>query len=1040
MHQHHEANRFSECDKLPSNNSLENSGPSFRIRGLDQPPRRIHSTLASTTSFWRGLHQAVRQGNGNLAEEIAEEVLQDYYRLATEAQQASASSDAFHHNTAEHALSESSGNITPHLDSQVFSLVLQAWKNSDCASLHSALRAHNLLIQMAALADQDVLCDPPALEDYLAVLECWHHASEVDSSNKKKKKKHRNANIALVLQHVEELWNQMTERQRREIMTNQIPRFEINEEAYELLVSLLAKAGRAAQAEQVVEEALAQQLGKNQKYAFPSTSVPKHDSKPANTVDESENDPLVGLNMCHAVLQAHLHSKETTAPQRSLAFLEKMRNDPSLPNPDVCAYNLVLERWLATSKASRSADVMANIAGEVESLIDQMKETDRIQPNLMSYQYGIDALARSGDAIRAETMLANLVKDYFLQYDADLKPTITPFQSVLWAYSKNSRLQDAAERAESILNNMKELSTLVDTYPTVWSYNIVMKCWANSKSKDAASRASALYDELQQASFDNTDNNHKETLYCEKDSQDIATPTDLKPDATSMNTVLNVLSINEGAVRTEQKLWEFYDAHIKEPQRHPSPDTIAFSTTINAWSNSSDPNAPNRADALLRKLIEIYETKKKTLHKPDIVTYTNVMQAWVKSKKPEAPEKVESILRELQRMEREGDARMKPDAACWNSAISAWANAGNGERAEALFLEMVDGSITSGGAPPTLITLTNVLKAWTQTRSPEAPHKAIELLARMDQLYKDGVLTMKPNVVNYSVVLDCLAYARSASAAERAEYLLQRMVDSGDPNLRPNVVSYNCVIKAWSYAKDPISATKITSLLRDLIDQAERNPKMRPNDNTFGTVLKFLADSDLPDKAKRGKAIENLMNIFLERGPKPWVKKELKRCLSPNVVESHVSRVEIFPDEPEEENESSLTDGSTNTGSCRGKRANARFNSETKLKKLVRKPLEGKPANDFDRSDPSANVRDALVRVRLIGKLDSDESETNNYAFSMVVVDGEDEYSCKVVDVDSSDSMPDIKGGQFLNISYYWHGGEPVIVKMQDAIVEHMEI
>ena len=138
---------------------------------------------------------------------------------------------------------------------------------------------------------------------------------------------------------------------------------------------------------------------------------------------------------------------------------------------------------------------------------------------------------------------------------------------------------------------------------------------------------------------------------------------------------------------------------------------------------------------------------------------------------------------------------------------------------------------------------------------------------------------MKPNVVNYSVVLDCLAYARQSSAAERAESMLQRMVASDDPNLHPNVVSYNCVIKAWSYARDTRSATKITSVLRDLIDQSESNPKMRPNENTFGTILKFLADSDLPDKAKRARTIENLMNHFLKREPKPWIKKELRRCL-----------------------------------------------------------------------------------------------------------------------------------------------------------------
>ena len=1089
-----------ECDnprptgEQNPNGSLSNHHP-FRIQSLEdqRQPYRIHSTLASK-SFWRGLHQAVRQGNGNLAEEIAEQVLQDYFRLVASSQSSEMIVDSdsnsrtgnYHtnevdfNNTKSAIVQNSNGdNLPPLLDSQIFSLVLQAWKNSDSASLHSALRAHNLLIQMAALADQDVLCDPPVLEDYLAVLECWHHAASRNeegdrSSNNTRQKEKQNGNIALVLQHVEELWDQMKERQRREMMTNQTPHFTIDEKAHELIASLLAKAGKATQAEQVVREAVAQQLGSNvRRYSFPDPTAPEKDACENSVVDDinrDEYDPQVGLNLCHTVLEAHLRSKESRAPERAEAFLQRMRSDRTLPNPNVRTYNLVLERWMDSSKASRSVDVTTSIASKVEDLIHQMKDEDRIQPNLVSYQYGIDALARSSDAVRAETMLANLVKDYFLQYDADLKPPIAPFQSVLWAYSKaatqrpaHRRIPDAPERAESILNNMKELSALLDTYPTVWSYNIVMKCWAHSRSPDAAARVTGLYEELVQNPLRAEDNANgsRHAVGVEQGTEmlpETERPSDLKPDTISMNTVLNVLSIHESAARTEQKLFEFFDAHFREPQQNPCPDTIAFSTTINAWSNSSNPNAPDRADSLLQKLVQLYDSEKKKIYKPDIVTYTNVMQCWIKSKRPEAPEKVEAILRELQRMERDGDAAMKPDAACWNSVISAWGAAGNGERAEALFFEMLDGSKAHGGSSPTSITLTNALKSWTKTKSPEASHRALELLAKMEKLYEDGLIAVKPNVVHYSVVLDCLAYARNSSAAERAETMLQRMIDSEDPNLQPNVVSYNCVIKAWSYARDPRSASKITSTLRDLIDQSDTVPKMRPNENTFGTILKFLADSDLPDKAKRAMAIENLMNIFLERGPKEWIKKELRRCLSSTERDGISSCVNINEgkndgkeiNKLEAKSEAELQQNNehlfTSTGSCRGKRANNRFNNEVKVKNLIRRPITGKPDahHVFDADSHSSDefcVRDALVRVRLVGESTFDKSQhltfcksdNKDRAFSLVVVDGNSEYSCQVLDVQRNIAL-DIKGGQFLNISYYWYRGEPIVVKIQDAV------
>jgi hypothetical protein len=898
--------------------------------------RRMHSTstfLASNKYFWRDLHQAVRQGNGNHAEEIVDQVLKDYYRFNNLSSPSASiipttttddnNDDQHFHPNINISNSSSSTNSTsnnnnnnnqhsfttpPPLDSRIFSLILQAWKNSEYVSLDSALRAHNLLVQMVALADQDILCDPPVLEDYLAVLECWYQATcssldEIKNSNNSNYNK--NNNIDLVLQHSEELWGQMKERQRVDTMTmtstststnkntntNKSSCFVLDENAYELYLSLLARTGRAAQAEEVLQEAVEQQRSQENKNNSPLSSAVvsyvdnNNDNDNQNDVEKCQ--PRVSLKLCRTVLEAHGRSKETKASERAETFLQKMRTDSSLPNPDVGSYNLVLESLVNTFRRQNGEF----ISDKVEELIQQMKE-NRVQPNLMSYQYGIDCLSRLGEAVRAETMLASLVKDYFLQYDADLKPSIEPFQSVLRAYSKaNRRLPDAAERAESILNNMKELSTYLDTYPTVWSYNVVMKCWARCKSKNSASRTMALYEELRlssslSSSVGNAINGGRYSRQGAEDtsSDDLTTTADLKPDATSMNTTLNVFSINESADRTELKLREFYERHMREPQTNLCPDTIAFTTTIKAWSKSSDPSAPDRAENLLRKLNELYDDGKNKKCKPDVVTYTNVMQCWVKSKKLEAPEKAECILRHLQSMERDGDVTMAPDTAAWNSAISGWASAENGERAEALFLEMLDAHRMNPEniASPNSITLTNVLNAWAKTRSPDASDRAISLLEKMEQFYIDGILAVKPNVVNYSVVLDCLAYAKQTSAAVRAESMLRQMAASDDPNLHPTVVSYNSVIKAWSYTRDDTkkSSVKITSLLREIIDQSESNPKMRPNSTTFGQVLKFLNESDLPDKAKRAKAIENIMKIFLDHEPKEWVKKELQKCLS----------------------------------------------------------------------------------------------------------------------------------------------------------------
>ena len=829
---------------------------------------RSHSSLSSM-SVWTGLHEAVRQGNGNRAEKIINRTLQDYYRFRLSSSSAAAAAAAVadlipakmdNNNSNRHSNGNTYDNnacsFVPPLDSRIFSLVLQAWKNSQSVPPDSALRAHKLLIQMATLADQDVLCDKPSLDDYLAVLECWKYSSSFIGNNARQDSQHVR-NEKMIIQYSEELWNQMKER-----------KFILDENAYEIFINLLAKAGRVSQAEEVFADAIAQQ---QRRKIVGSSSL---SSTAASNVKKYQQPP-VSLKLCHSILKAYCRSNDTRgSSERAEVFLQRMRTDSSLPHPDVESYNLVIESIINSHRQRQRQRQQQNddvsIANKIEELIQQMKE-DEVQPNLTSYEFGIDCLTRAGKPIRGETLLANLVRDYFIQYDADLKPNITPFQSILFAYSKARRVPDAAERAESILNNMKELATYLDTYPTVWSYNIVMKCWSQSRSQNAVCRTMALYDELRRSPNKNNNEGIRSTTD-DQSSDNSAINYTLKPDATSMNTVLNVLSLNESAARTEETLWKFFMRHTQEPELNPCPDTIAFTTVIKAWSNSSDPDSPNRAERLLHKMLELYDGGHSKHFKPDIITYTSVMQCWVKSKKREAPEKAEALLRHLQ------DINVSPDVAAWNSAISAWASARNGERAEALFTEMV---MSPNILPsPNPITLTNVLNAWSKTRSREAPDRVLSLLAKMEQFYSEGKLAIKPNVVHYSVAIDCLAYAKSTLAAERAENMLRKMAASKDQNMIPTVVSYNSVIKAWCFARDPRSITRITCLLREIIEQSEYNPKMRPNSSTFGQVLVFLNNNNVPDKINRAKAIKSLMDTFLHGNPKNWVQRELKLCLA----------------------------------------------------------------------------------------------------------------------------------------------------------------
>jgi pentatricopeptide repeat protein len=740
----------------------------------------------------------VQEGNGVHAERIVYQLLQDYQKQQ-----------------------QLTKNKTTPLDSRIFSLVIQAWKNnSDNTSSAAAFRAHKMLQQMVALADQGILRAPPTLEDYHTVLKCWKHQSSFN---------HR---VQLVQSIVDQTLQLLLDLKKQTDL-------EPSETTYELVLSVLANGGHVDMVQQLLEE-----------------------------VRNNKNNGLIpSVEMYNCLLLAWANSSQPDAPEQAQAILRRMQqgqqqpDEERMPKPDGTSYNIVLGCWSSSSDPNNKE----RAADQAEALLRQMRAESRddVRMTSQSYKYVISALAKVGEGKRAEAWLTQLVKDYNHQFDAELKPDVEPFQSVLRAYSL-SHHPDAALRAESVLTHMRELyqSEHLDTQPNVWSYNIVMRCWARSKSSpEAYQRAKAVLDDM---------------------------PTHgIQPDTTSINTVLNACasSRNGNASQAQELLLEFYQRYVEDPLRNPQPDVISFTTVLKALVKSKSPEAPDRAEELLYKLQELYESGWEQC-RPDAVAFATVIQCWGKSKRQNAPEKAESLLREMLRLaEEEGQADMAPDTVCWNSAINAWALAGNGEQAEALFTEMlanyIDDKQQSAKAAPTIITFTAVLSAWAKTRhSAQAVERAELLLRRMEQLYQSGALIdIKPNVVTYSIVLDCLAYAKRTSAAERAESILRKMKASDDKDVQPNVVSYNSVIKAWSFTRrDPQAVPRVTALLKELLDQAEAgNPKMRPNANTFGGVLKTLADSHVPDKEKRAQVVVNLMKKYGIEMP-DWVRNQLEKC------------------------------------------------------------------------------------------------------------------------------------------------------------------
>ena len=90
----------------------------------------------------------------------------------------------------------------------------------------------------------------------------------------------------------------------------------------------------------------------------------------------------------------------------------------------------------------------------------------------------------------------------------------------------------------------------------------------------------------------------------------------------------------------------------------------------------------------------------------------------------------------------------------------------------------------------------------------DAAKEAEKLLTKMHELYKNGDLHVKPNVVTYGAVIDAYAKSGEKFAAARADALLAKMIHlhqmdpSTHSDLSPNTYVFNTVINAHAKSKE----------------------------------------------------------------------------------------------------------------------------------------------------------------------------------------------------------------------------------------------
>ena len=191
------------------------------------------------------------------------------------------------------------------------------------------------------------------------------------------------------------------------------------------------------------------------------------------------------------------------------------------------------------------------------------------------------------------------------------------------------------------------------------------------------------------------------------------------------------------------------------------------------------------------------------------------------------------------------------------------------------------------------IQFNNQLNAMAKNFDKHSAQKAEDLLRDTLRNIQMGLeLEIQPNVVTFTAVINAWARSRRHDAAERAEAILQWMLELSSATkmipsneslsvvddevnltdflvIKPNCIAFNAAITAWIRSPSKGShnhAERLMNQLWDLYMASNQDPELKPNARTFNSVINAIARSREPNCGDRAATLLQRMEDLYTAG------------------------------------------------------------------------------------------------------------------------------------------------------------------------------
>ena len=342
---------------------------------------------------------------------------------------------------------------------------------------------------------------------------------------------------------------------------------------------------------------------------------------------------------------------------------------------------------------------------------------------------------------------------------------------------------------------------------------------------------------------------------------------------------LSSIGDEEACDRAQQAFDSMYENYIIEDDASLEPTTEICNLLIEAYAESSKPNAIEMAEKILDRMESTgsaetagetidtndgeSETAGATMPPPDINTYTAVLRGYANRAQPMA---ADDTFRRLYDRFMTGNRELMPTTEAYNQLIRAWMRSGTRSAAsvtEDLLNEMIDAN--EDDVMPNAETFARVMNCHAQaSKGNDAPSNVQRLMDQMQRLYESGIDTLKPNTEVHNAKIKSLAVPGVSDGAMRAVDALHWVVNEyreGNKDLRPTRATFISTINAQTTnggKRAAQEAEKVFSMMQS-VSREFKDDELLPNVRAYNALIRCWARSRERNKAERTRQLLETM-------------------------------------------------------------------------------------------------------------------------------------------------------------------------------------